>query len=137
MKSNFQNTNKTKIAILLFCIVFVLIVLTSCEARPPWKNARVYTDAGQTININTGDKFIIGFSMAYNLFPIMEELFDDRLVTLVDKEINATEEQNQNPAYSWFLFETLTPGETQITINQLYHITGDLQVQKTFTVIIK
>jgi hypothetical protein len=57
----------------------------------------------------------------------MKEVYDENMVMLVDEESNATEEQDQAPAYSWFLFKALETGETQITIQQRTHLIETLQ----------
>jgi len=140
----------------MFIVLFLLLILmgtTGCQSRitnpsdtiatnwsqnqqPPWPKAKVYTDANQKIIVNNGDELIIRFTMEYDLFPIIKEIYDTDLITLLDRKINLTDKQNQSPAYSWFLFKALKTGETQITIQHLLHISEALNNQETFTLVI-
>jgi hypothetical protein len=123
--------------LILILTPFTFTACTNSEPQPPWSNAKVYADTDQEIIVNTGDKFIVRFTMSYNLYPIVKEIYDDNMITLLARKIYLTEEQNQQPEYSWFLFEALKPGETQITIQHCLHISESLADEKIFTVIVK
>ena len=109
----------------------------SIPTQTPWLKAKVYTDAGQPIIVNTGDNFIVGFMMNYNLYPVIKEIYDDSMVTLLDNTFAITDDKNQAPVYRWFLFKGLKTGETQITIKQCSHLVETLENQKIFTVILQ
>ena len=58
------------------------------------------------------------------------------MITLLDREGNSADSQDQPPVYSWFLFKALEKGETRITIQHCDHLTEDIINQEIFTVII-
>ena len=125
---------------LLFVLVFSAVAFTTCtkeNIQAPWPDAKVYSDANKRIIVHDGDRFIIRFTMEYDRFPIIKEIYDTELITLLDRKINLTNEPDVPPAYSWFLFKALKKGETQITIQHLVHITLQLQNQETFNLLIK
>jgi hypothetical protein len=126
------------VLILLALFLLVPLFLVACAGtEAPWPGIRIQINENKKITVNNGDLFIIRFTMSYDLFPIIQEIYDDNIVVLQDRGVNATEQQNQSPSYSWFLFKVIGPGETQITIEHRGHITLDLIEQKTYTVIIK
>lgn len=128
---------KIKSILLAFLILTPFAFTTCTNPQPPWQNTKVYTNPNQKIIVNAGDKFIIRFTMSYNVYPIIEEIYDNNMITLLDRKIISADRQNQPPVYSWFLFKALKNGETQITIQHLYHITEAINNQEIFTIVIR
>jgi hypothetical protein len=138
MNIYFKNRCLRTIGILSAFLTLISCTFTACtHPQPPWSDVKVYTDASQKIMVNAGDSFIIGYTVKYDLFPIIRENYDNSMIKLLDKKIDSVDERNQSPTYSWFLFKALRTGETQITIKHLAHITEALQDQQVFTIVIK
>jgi hypothetical protein len=147
-----MNTNVTNLSSWLTRMLLVLFLITSlvvsaCTIDNPstgypvpvptkqnWLDTNVYTDVNKKIAVGPGDKFIIGYSLGNDLFPIIKEIFNSDYVILLDKQTISSDEQKQHPGYCWFLFEATSISETQITIQHFGHLSGDLVNQKVFTI---
>ena len=116
---------------LFSCTNYTESTTVSYPYPPPtetlWSSKNIFTDASQKITVNNGDKFIIGFVIEHDLYPIIKEVYDSNKVDYIDKKIVMDDEI---PAYCWFLFKAIRLGETQITIK---HILQFILVQNRFS----
>jgi uncharacterized delta-60 repeat protein len=105
--------------------------------QPPWTNVEIYSDTTQTIDVKVGEEFGFGFNAAPPLNMNWDEEHDETLLSLVDEDEISLQPYYPSNATTWFLYQALQPGETQITFT--YSSGEQLPVadQKVFTVDIK
>jgi len=81
--------------------------------QSPWPDVPVYADITQVIKTKTGEEFAFGFDTGTRLGLGWDEMHDDNIVSLLERELVMN--QTGVNGTTWFLFEALKPGGTQIT----------------------
>jgi len=102
--------------------------------QPPWTDVNVYSDTTQTIEVKVGEEFTFGFNTAPPLNLSWGEKHDDKMLSLVDSDEVSLQPNYPSNATTWFLYQAIQPGETQITFT--YSSGEELPVvdQKVFTI---
>jgi len=105
--------------------------------QPPWTNVDVYNDTTQTIDVKVGEEFAFGFNTAPPLNMSWGEKHDETMLSLMDEDEVSLQPYYPSNATTWFLYQALQPGETQITF--IYSSGEQLPVadQKVFNIDIK
>ena len=105
--------------------------------QPPWIDVNVYSDTTQPIEVKVGEEFAFGFNTAPPLNLSWDEKHAETMLSLVDEDEVSLQPYYPSNATTWFLYQALQPGETQIIFT--YSSGEELPVadQKVFTVNIK
>ena len=114
----------------------ILGCIPALPKSPEWKNKPVYTSNSRDIVVKTGTEFIIGFEITYDMFPIIEEIYEVEKLTLVERQY-ILDKSGQIPEYCWFLFKAVQAGNTQITIQHRLHLSDSLENEEVFQVEVK
>ncbi|MDD5038392.1 MAG: protease inhibitor I42 family protein [Dehalococcoidales bacterium] len=102
---------------------------------------RVYTDSGQTINVNAGQEFIIAIGSNPTTGYSWQESHDETMLQLVSKTYQEGEQSKKGivggGGIDYFRFKALKIGETKINMSYKRPWETAVVDQKVFTVNIK
>ena len=102
--------------------------------QPPWINVEVFSDTTQTIDVKVGEEFAFGFNTAPPLNLSWDEKHDENMLSLVDEDEVSLQPYYPSDAITWFLYQALQPGETQITFTYSSGEQLPAADQKVFTI---
>ena len=119
-------------------ILGLVAVLPICLVTGCLGEVKTYDDAGQTIDIGTGQEFVIALGSNPTTGYGWQESYDANMLELVEKTYEPGEEPEEDfvgaGGIEYFRFKALKTGETTITL--VYKGAGEEESldQKVFTV---